>query len=471
MNEELMILITKYGWKNKFNFYYELIYKIYKENYCYNLQNYLENVENDVSMIYTYSSIFLEKNIFEVGIKNKKSGIIFSTRNVVEININEINTKEQIEKEIYEFFNDLDLEQKRTKNLLIFKFREEDLNKLNNIYHLLKNYKYVFSEKQLEVKNKFVLFIIYLKSDEKIKSNSNSILFISNLPQKLIDNLQNNHENFPQILISTNKEIIEKRLFDINNTIITNMNDIFRYFDFEKINYNKQEDAILPFQIKLLKYTINSNSLQTILIKCFIKFIDQEEDFINKIFRKEIFDSENLINMDFMKTFFEYICDLYFQNFRKIVIILEKEQIMTSLLFNEKFCQNEIITKYINDYTDQINNKENIDFKWDDKILNKKYQIQILSGLKFPFVKNIFNHILTYVSKNISSQFLEEDTNFLYRNISIDYLYERQEKYMKNLRKLNNKLYLEVKKYVIVLDILRSKNKELISFIFKKIQN
>ena len=53
-SEELMILITKYGWKNKFNFYYELIYKIYKENYCYNLQNYLENVENDVSMIYTY---------------------------------------------------------------------------------------------------------------------------------------------------------------------------------------------------------------------------------------------------------------------------------------------------------------------------------------------------------------------------------------------------------------------------------
>ena len=282
----------------------------------------------------------------------------------------------------------------------------------------------------------------------------------------MIDNLQNNHENFPQILISTNKEIIEKRLFDINNTIITNMNDIFRYFDFEKINYNKQEDAILPFQIKLLKYTINSNSLQTILIKCFIKFIDQEEDFINKIFRKEIFDSENLINMDFMKTFFEYICDLYFQNFRKIVIILEKEQIMTSLLFNEKFCQNEIITKYINDYTDKINNKENNDFKWDDKILNKKYQIQILFGLKFPFVKNIFNHILTYASKNISSQFLEEDTNFLYRNISIDYLYERQEKYMKNLRKLNKKLYLEVKKYVIVLDILRSKNKELISNFF-----
>ena len=34
--------------------------KIYKQNYCYNLQNYLENTEKDISLIYTYSSIILE---------------------------------------------------------------------------------------------------------------------------------------------------------------------------------------------------------------------------------------------------------------------------------------------------------------------------------------------------------------------------------------------------------------------------
>ena len=466
-SEELMILITKYGWKNKYMNYYEIIYNIYKQNYYYNLQNYMENLENDFSIVYTYSSIVEENRTFDVGIKNKKYGTIFYTRSVKEINISEINAKEQIEKEIVDFiFNNLSLEKKNEDNLLIFKFREEDLNKLNNIYYLLNDYKITLKEKNLDNKNKFVLFIIYLKKGEKIKSR-NPISALSNFPQKMIDNLQNIHKNFPQILISSKEEIIKIRLLDMNYTIINNMNDIFRYFDFKIKNLNESDNSTFPWNLKILEYTIKSQNLQNIFIKCFLKFIDSEEDFIIKIFRQEICHKESLVNIDFMQLLFDYICELYFNNFRKIVIILEREQIMFSVAINDQLCQHELIQKYIDIYISQINNKENIGFKWDDKLISKKYQIQVLYGRKLPFVEKIFDHIFDYISKNISNKFLEEDTYFLYKIIAKENLHERQTKYLKNLQKLNNLLNLELNKFDIVLDILKSKDKNLIANLYK----
>ena len=464
-SEELMILITKYGWKNRYKIYYDIIYQIYKENYNYNLKNYIENLENDVSIIYTYSSILEENKIFENGVKDKY-GIVHWEKNVKEVNISEINSKEQIEKEIVDFiFSDLVFDKKNENNLLILKFREEELNKLNNIYYLLNEYNNRLTEKNIENIKKYILFIIYLKKDEKIK-NHNSISFISNCPQKMIENLYNNHENFPQVLISSNEEIIKNNLFDINYAIINCINDIFRYFDFNIINRSEKEYFNFPFIYQLLEYATKSDNLKKIFLNCLYKLIEKEEDFIKKIFKKEICQKESLINTDFSKSLFEYILDLFFNNFRKIIIILEKEQIMFSVLFNDKLFQKEIIKKYVDIYISQINSQENKDFQWDDKIVNKKYVISLLYGNQLPFMENIFNNIMNYVSKNISTQFLEEDTYFFYKIISSEKIHERQEKYMKNLKKFNNKLSLEVNKHGIVLDILKSKDKILIEAFF-----
>ena len=464
--EELMILITKYGWKNNNMLYYNIIYQIYKENYINDLRSYIENLENDVSIIYTYSSILEENKIFSTGVKNKKYDVTFYKQNVKEINISEINSKEQVEKDISDFiFNDIILDKKRVNDLLIFKFKEEELNKLSNIYYLLNEYKINLKQKNIENKRKFVLFIIYLIKDEKIKSH-NSISFISNFPQKLIENLQNKHKNFPQVLISSNEKIIKNELIDINYAIFNSITDILRYFDFETTNSKENDDSKFPFALKILEYLSLSVNLKKILFDCLYKLIETEEDFIIKIFGKEICHKESLINADFSKLLFEYLCEIFFNNFRKIIIILEKEHIFFCALFNDKICQNEIIKKYIDNYISSINNKENKDFKWDDKILNKKYTIHILYGLQIPFVENIFNQLLTYISKNLSTKFLEEDTYFFYKSISSNKIHERQDNYLQNLEKLNNKLNFEVNKYDIIVDILKSKNKNLIEIFF-----
>ena len=40
-NEKIMTLISNFGFKNKFNYYYDHIYHFYKCNYSYNFINYL----------------------------------------------------------------------------------------------------------------------------------------------------------------------------------------------------------------------------------------------------------------------------------------------------------------------------------------------------------------------------------------------------------------------------------------------
>ena len=148
--------------------------------------------------------------------------------------------------------------------------------------------------------------------------------------------MNNEYNNFPEILHSSNEKIIKNRLFQIEQIFINNMSDIFRYFDFNIVNSHKLISNNIPFSITLLNNAIKSEQIQNIFVECFLKIIKEEEDSIIKIFRNEICNKEKLSDVDFMKSFSEYFYKITFQNFRKIVIFLEKEQIMFSVIFNSE---------------------------------------------------------------------------------------------------------------------------------------
>ena len=133
-----MIFLSKYGFINKHNFYYKCIYETYKDNYCHNIKNYLEKLNSGISVVYTFSSIFDEIIADENEKITNVSKIEFSKATTTEIYINTISAMEQIEKEFFDFiFNGSESDDdKDTKNLLILKFREDDLNKLNDIYYI-----------------------------------------------------------------------------------------------------------------------------------------------------------------------------------------------------------------------------------------------------------------------------------------------------------------------------------------------
>ena len=92
-SEELMILISRFTFKKNYGFYFNIINDIYCKNYCYNFKCYLEKLNNDISFVYTFSSINenIMDNVFDGEndiIKNNIIKINFMKKTSKEIKIN-----------------------------------------------------------------------------------------------------------------------------------------------------------------------------------------------------------------------------------------------------------------------------------------------------------------------------------------------------------------------------------------------
>jgi hypothetical protein len=129
--EDLMIIMEKFGFKAKNNFYYENIKNVYENNYNFNLKNFIEKTENKLSIIYTFSYIndllFYNDEI----IKNNFFEEIINKKSVKEIAIGEINSISVVDRNINYFISD------NNKNLCVIRFREQDLIKLEDVYNAI----------------------------------------------------------------------------------------------------------------------------------------------------------------------------------------------------------------------------------------------------------------------------------------------------------------------------------------------
>ena len=454
--EELMILISKYDFKNKYNFYYKCLYESYKKNYSYNFKNYLENITSEISIVYTFSSILddIINDENEKIILNNNKNINFAKNTTIEINISSIITMDQIDKEIIDFlFNE-----KIDKNLLLLKFREEDLNKLNDIYYLLNAYMTNKGNRQ----SKIAIFVIYLQKNTK---TINYMSFLSDCPQIMISNLNNVHLNFPEILVSSNIEIIEKNLVDINSIINNNIDEILRFFNYKLFNCDEQQKNM--YKISVSFYIKNQEYLKDILIKTLSSLTKNDDDFLIKVFNESLSKKKDSQQIDILDSLFNIINSLVFEKLRIIIIILEKEQIINSLIFNEKNCQNEIIQKHIYNFISNIDNVQNNKFNWKNKNINQKVNINVLLEQKYPFCENIFKSLFNYIQDNIAKKYLEKDTFFFSKRIKDTDVENEQKKYLNELKKLDNNLKIELFKYPIIVDILSSNNEELISNLFQ----
>ena len=461
-SEELMVIISKFGFKKKYNSYYKLIYECYKNNYFYNFNNFLEKSRNEISIIYTFSPIF-----DDLIIDSNSSNLDFSKNRTTEINISTITSIDQIDKEISDFifdFNDSNntKEKNASKNLLIIKFREEDMNKLNNVYYLIDDYKSNTRNKNLNLSSKKIVFIVYLKRINKIK---NYISFLSNCPQNMINNLNNNYVNFTDVIINSNKEIIKKNLFDIDFMICNNINNVVRYFDY-KIS-NLEQNQINEYKSNFIKNTSNSKYIKNIIKECLANLANNEEDFLIKILKEETNTKISELENNFSHKLENHVSNLVFENLRKIIVILEKEQIINSIITNERLCEIDLIKKYIYEFVANINNEQNKKFNWKNKNLNQKVNMAVLYEQKLPFCQKIFTSLFNYIQNNISVKFLEKDSYFLTTIIRAQDARQEEKEYFKAMKKLDDNLKLEVYKYDIIINILNSNNEELIINFFE----
>ena len=159
--------------------------EIYKESHYINFEKFFENINSKKNVIYTLSKI--TENIFanEKDIKNKFG--LFNIRNTIIKYLQSINNENKLISILKSLIN------ADNKKMLIIKFTENDLDKINSINYIIKD----FQIDNPILNEKIIIFIIYLKRQSKKAKLKNFILdlipFINfEIHQIFIDDLQEN---------------------------------------------------------------------------------------------------------------------------------------------------------------------------------------------------------------------------------------------------------------------------------------
>ncbi len=222
--------------KNKPEF--EKILNIYlKDEYQHkNFKSYLERINTNKHLIYTFSnildSIFGLNNEMKL-IKNENYGS-FKKEKTRNIFVEQYNSERAIDEKIFDFYND------ENYNLCIFHFDSYDCIHLNHINYLIQNIENTLITRN-NLQSKVIVFIIHLKrkiiGNDETNEKIHNEYFISHLTQWkqfFIDNLNGKDINI--------KEIVEDSSFELfNNQNLIDLNEEFKkdlFHAFTLISYN-----------------------------------------------------------------------------------------------------------------------------------------------------------------------------------------------------------------------------------------
>ena len=317
---------------------------------------------------------------------------------------------------------------------------------------------------------KIIIFLINIsKNNNKIYSND--IEYVTETVQIFINNLFNKNNNFIKILFSSNEYIISNQLIDINIIIKNNIDSILRFFCYNIININNNSSINNNYKKTIIENIVKNKCINKILLECIINFSKNEEDFAHNIFYDKIINNKDndSIQNNFLNIFYQNLKEKIFIYLRKIIYLLEKESIISMILFNQNIFNEVIIKKYIDEYILKICERELIKFNWENPYLNEKINLCIMLDTQLPLLTNIFEKLMNYINSNILSKYIENENSFIYKNIKIDIINKEKNKYLNKLKELNDTLKIEANKYDILKEILNSKNNLLISSIFKDI--
>ena len=494
--EDLIIIMQKFGFKAKNDFYYENIFNIYKKNYRYSLKNFIEKTEIKFSIIYTFSLIndlLFENNDKEIN--NNFFDEKINKKTIKEIKISDINSINIIEKDFIDFINDSD------KNLCILRFGENDLIKLDEIHNLVNDY--ILKEPDFKSlnennannksnKSKIYIILIHLPrvnnfniSNKSQNNNDNYyISFLSPTPQYFIDNITNKYSNFLNILESSNETIISD-IIKNSNLLSKQIIHSLRYFKYNIINkkkilskereeelYNIEKKKEKEIEIictngykdKIIYNILVNKNLNPYILKGLISLFNKKEDILKKIFEKNIINKEDSDFIDTLNIYVEQQAGFYFA---KLIYLFDQLQILQTFILNNNLTDNKLIKEEINKYIENIDNINTIKLNLDSLNLNNKIETRILLGIRIPFIQNFINeNIFNFIKNEISNSYIQKEYILMNKIISNENLDKEKDKYLEEMKLLNNKLKNELIKNSFIINILKSGEIQLIKDLF-----
>jgi len=435
--QDIIASILSSNYDSKYHLMNDIVIKAYKKYSCINFELFFEKIEKKKNIIYTFSKV--NDNIFsrDQSIKNK-----FGTYNKSSIRtemFESIKSENDLINLLKDFFNLND------KNLLILRFTENDLYKVNYADYIINNFEKENKNKYKDKTDKLIIFIIHMqrhkKSLENKKKNSNLItLFNDEYYQIFIDNL-NGKKNMDFCEIISNEEdnlTLNFKKYLNEDFIDNNIYRIISYLNY-KILYQTEALNSENFSSNIKDKIINNKKLKKFILKNLKEQGKSIKDIINLIFTSEI-------NEVFEVDFIEVIDNKLNANFNlfllNIIYYILDKNILIPILNGEN------LDKLLKDYyfEDLIKSEfNNISFNFDPqlKLEIKANMISIYNGLSIPQSKNYLDKIINYINEQICPNYIENEELMRKSNIKeaeISVFYEILERLERNIK-------LEINKY------------------------
>ena len=371
------------------------------------LSTFLKNSTKKKTIIYTFSNTsgeLLENRV--IGMNN----VEYSSESINEKMIDSIKSEKDIEILMNDYYGD------NTQNILVFKFREKDLDKINHISYLINNYESKlnrqrdqednendnFEEEDLNIINttnnnneqetKKIIFIVHFTRRVKNKNKVQEISLrnmVSNLDESyyqiFIDNLHGKDEDFINVISSSSgSELIEK-IIDFDKFIDKSIYRIMTYFAYT-LNNESPELNNKNYIKNVVEQLIDnkSNSNVKFLREQIIQLIKKESESLGNIVPKVfVSDGFQKNDIDFYEVIRTYAYSCLSKTLLKIINMAEKHNIISPLLFNGsgKNVDNDLIfknqiLKYFNDV--------DINLGTLPKEQPSSNQIELILGLNIP---------------------------------------------------------------------------------------
>ena len=418
-----IILSMKYGKFMRNNSEYaDNIINYYKKGIHTNLAEFIKNLPNTKSVVYTFSNK-MEK------IKN------LDYKKIKKIIIGMLHRDDELEKLIDEFLTN------NNQEICVIQIMPEEGEFLNYIKYLIETKEKAYENK----KNKSFIFIVHLfritndEINELNNININNKKNVQEIRKKILKETLSNSTGYYQIFIDNlnggENLKIENILFNENEAIFNHCFDVksellptlLKAITFMKYNISngcteiENENKYIELLIDYLQKEENEK-LRELINKCFFRELKKGDgpDIIPKIFKDQktniamdIRDISSLIKNKLMKIYRSMIYILFFK--------LEKKQFFSSLLFNEITKENQakikdkkkskkidILEKIYESYLESFEFNDGLTKIVESENTNK---INIVLGFKYPGIQPIINYVVKEIKDNIGEKYRNNENN------------------------------------------------------------
>ena len=428
----------------------DLIIEIYKESQYNNFESFFKKIESKKNIIYTFSKITEELFNEENSIENKFG--IFNKKNATIENIQSIRKENDLIFTLKNFIN------KENQKILILRFSENDLNKINSTNYVITN----FQKDNPKLNDKLIMFIIHKQRQVKGAKIKRVIVpdlisFINDdFYQIFIDNLQGRENSDVFKIMQKKNEELAKEYIENSNFIENKIFAVLNYMKYT-ILYETKSLNIKNYTTEIAEKIIKNDKIKD-LIKSNLKAQGKTiKGIIKDVFTSDIIEVNDV---DFFEVINSKLSSYFCLYLLRIILFGLKENVLNQILNTSHFdllMQNEYFNNIINSTFEKIK----FNFNPPIKMNVNANKITIYNGLEIPKSKSFLDKLIKYVNDEISFRYIENEES-LRKN------YNKEEKIIEATKNYNNKIdrfeeniKIEMNKHEIFKIIYSQNNEEL----------